>query len=74
MCTIQVVSARACAYQFLPYDSSGINSFGKRIVQADGCLHSEQIGTLFISVGGLEGGLRVGGSGLNLTRDCQGIF
>ena len=72
MCTIQVVSARACAYQFLLFRA--FNLFGKRTVQADGCLHSEQIGTLFISVGGLEGGLRVGGSGLNLTRDCQGIF
>jgi len=56
-----VVSVRVCAYQFLTYNSSGINSFGKRTVQPDGCLHSEQIDTLFISVGGQEGGLREGG-------------
>ena len=30
---------------------------GKRTVQADSCLHSEQIYTLFISVGGQKGGL-----------------
>jgi hypothetical protein len=28
-----------------------------RAVQADSCLHSEQIETLFISVGGQEGGV-----------------
>jgi len=73
-----VVSARACAYQFLPYNSSGINLFGKRTVQADSCLHSEQIDTLFISVGGQEGGLEGGGAfwagGPRLTRECQDIF
>ena len=52
LCTKQVASARACTYQFLPYYSSGIKLFGKGTVQADSCLHSEQIDTLFISVGG----------------------
>ena len=61
LCTKQVVSARACAYQFLPYNSSGNNLFGEKTVQADGCLHSEQIDTLFISVGGQEGGFGEGG-------------
>jgi hypothetical protein len=55
LCTKQVVSARACANQFLPYigySSSGIALFGMRNVQADSCLNSEQNGTLFIYVGG----------------------
>ena len=56
LCTKQVVSARACANQFLPYSSSGIALFGIRTVQADSCLNSEQIDTLFISLGGQEGG------------------
>jgi hypothetical protein len=51
LCTKQVVSARACANQFLPYSSSGIALFGMRTVQADSCLNPEQIDTLFISVG-----------------------
>jgi len=54
-CTEQEVSARACANQFLPCSSSGIAIFGMRTVQADSCLNSEQIDTLFISVGGQEG-------------------
>jgi hypothetical protein len=45
-----------------------------RTVQADGCLNSEQIDTLFISVGGQEGGLG-GGSfwagGPEITRVCR---
>jgi len=52
-----VVSARACAYQFLPYSSSGITLFDMRVVQADSCLDFEQIDTLFLSVGGQEGSL-----------------
>ena len=56
LCTKQVVSARACANQCLPYRSSGIALFGMRTVQADSCLHSKQIDTLFVSVGGQEGG------------------
>jgi len=67
-CTKQVVSARACAYQFLPYNSSGINLFGKRTVQADSCLHSEQINTLFYSVGGQEGG-----GGCHLGPEAQSL-
>jgi hypothetical protein len=55
LCTKQVVSGRACANQFLPYSSSGIALFGMRTVQADSCLNSEQIDTLFISVGGQKG-------------------
>jgi hypothetical protein len=51
LCTKQVVSARTCANQFLPYSSSGIALFDMRTVQADSCLNSEQIDTLFISVG-----------------------
>ena len=52
-----MVSARACTYQFLPYNFSGIKLFGMKTVQADSCLNSEQIDTLFTSVGGQEGGL-----------------
>jgi hypothetical protein len=55
LCTKQVVSARACVNQFLPYSSSCIALFGMRTVQADSCLNSEQIDTLFISVVGLGG-------------------
>jgi hypothetical protein len=55
LCTKQVVSARACANQFLPRSSSGIALVGMRTVQADSCLNSEQIDTLFTSVGGQEG-------------------
>ena len=61
LCTKQVVSARACTYHFLPYNSSGINLFGKRTVQTDSCKFSEQIDTLFISVGCQE--WRFGGGG-----------
>jgi len=61
LCTKQVVSARACANLVLPHSSSGIISFGMRTVQADSCLHSEQIDTLLISVGGQEGGFGGGG-------------
>ena len=61
LCTKQVVSARACANQFFPYSSSGIALFCVRTVQADSCLDSEQIDTLFISVGGQEGVLGGGG-------------
>jgi len=38
-----VVSSKACAYQFLPYNSSGIKSSGKRTVQTESCLIYEQI-------------------------------
>ena len=48
LCTKQVVSARVCANQFLPYSSSGIALFGMKTVQADSCLNSEQNGTVFI--------------------------
>jgi len=50
-----------CAYQVLPYSLSGIALFGMRTVQADSCLNSEHIDTLFISVGGQEGGWGGGG-------------
>ena len=40
---------------------AGIAISGIRTVQADSCLISEQIDTLFISVGGKEGGLGGGG-------------
>ena len=63
LCTKQVVSARACTYQDLPYNSSGINLFGMRTVQADSCLNSEQIDTLFFNVRGQEGGVWGGGGG-----------
>ena len=65
LCTKQVVGAKACANQFLPYSSSGIALFGMRNVQADSCLNSEQIDTLFISVGGQEWGF---GGGDHLGR------
>ena len=47
---------------------------GKRTVQADSCLHSEQIDTLFISVGGQEGVWRIWAGGPKFTRDCQRTF
>jgi len=60
LCTKEVVSARVCANLFLPNSSSGIALFGMRTVQADSCSNSEQIDTLFISVGVRKG---VGGGG-----------
>jgi hypothetical protein len=47
---------------------------GKRTVQADSCLHSEQIDTLFISVGGQEGsgdGKSFWAGGPKFTHYCQ---
>jgi len=55
----QVVSVIACANQFCPLNSSGIKLSGKRTVQTDSCLNSEQNGTLLISVGVRKG---VGGA------------
>ena len=77
LCTKQVVSARACTNQFLPYSSSGIASFGVRTVQADSCSNSEQIDTLLL-VWGFSKGVLGGGSfwagGPKFTRDCHGCF
>jgi len=53
------------AYQVLHISLSGIALYGMRTVQADSYLNSEQIDTLFISVGGQEG---LGGGGVNLGR------
>ena len=79
LCTKEVVSARVCANLFLPNSSSGIALFGMRTVQADSCSNSEQIDTLFISVGvrkGVGGG--GGGSfwagGPEFIRACQDLF
>ena len=69
-----MVSARACANQFLPCSSSGIAIFGMRTVQAYSCLNSEQIDTLFISVGGQEGGLFGGWTGGTLSSSGLFIF
>ena len=73
-----MVSARACANQFLPCSSSGIALFGMRTVQADNCLNSEQIDTPFINVGGQEGGFGGGVSiwagGPKNAHDCHGFF
>ena len=78
LCSEQVVSARACANQFLPCSSSGIAIFGMRTVQADSCLNYEQIDILFISVGGQGGGLGGGGAfwagGPEFTRVCHVFF
>jgi len=77
LCTKQVVSARACACQFLPYSSSGVKSSGKISVQTDSCLNSDQFYTLFISVvvskGGLVGGAFLTG-GPKYTNDCQEFY
>ena len=40
-----------------------LHYFGMRTMQAHSCLNSEQIDTLFISVGGQEGGLKGGWRG-----------
>jgi len=48
-----------------------------RIMQADRCLNSKQIDTLFISVGGQERGLGGGvfwAGGPKFTRDCHFFF
>ena len=50
------VQERAQTNYLLPYCSSGNALFGLITVQADSCLNSEQIDTLFISVGGQEEG------------------
>ena len=55
LCTKQVVSARACANQFLPCSSSGIALFGMKTVQADSCLNSEQIATFLLMWGVRKG-------------------
>jgi hypothetical protein len=55
LCTEQVISARACANQFLPYNSLGVKLIGMRSVQEDSCYKFEPTDTLFISVGGQEG-------------------
>ena len=71
-----MVNARACAYQCLPYNSSGIILVDTRTMQADSCLNFEQIDTLLISVGGQEGGLGGGvilGQRPKLTRDCHDL-
>ena len=76
LCTKQVVDARACANQFLPHNFSCIKLIDTRTVQADSCLNSEQIDTLFINVWGQEGGLGGGAfwvGGPKLTCDCHGI-
>ena len=65
-----VVSARACTNQFLPCSSSSTALFGMRTVQADNCLNSGQIDTLFISVGGQEGGLGGGGGHFGPKVSC----
>jgi hypothetical protein len=70
LCTKQVVSARACVNQFLPYSLSGIALFGMRTVQADSCLNSDRIDTLFISVRGQEGAL---GGGCHFRSDVQNL-
>ena len=68
-------SARACTYHFLPYNSSGIDLFGMRTVQADSCFNSEQIGTLLlvwgVRKGALEGGWSIWAKGPKFTRNCQ---
>jgi hypothetical protein len=78
LCTEQVVNARACANQFLPCSSSGIAVFGTRTVQAVSCLSSEQIDTLFISVGGQEGfgegGGYIGPEAQNLHMYVRNFF
>ena len=66
LCTKQVVSARACANQVLPYISSGIALIGMTTVQADSCLNSEQIKPFSLVWGCQEGGL--GGGGVILGR------
>jgi len=52
-----------CAQTSCPCNSSGVAIFGMRTVHADSCLNSEQIDTLFISVGVGKGFLGGGGVG-----------
>ena len=68
-----MVSARACANQFLPCSSSGIALFGMRTVQAGRCLNSEQIDTLLMSVGGQKGGLGGGQFGPEAQKMHVGV-
>ena len=53
---------------FLSYSLSGIALSGIRTVQAHSCLNSEQIDTLFISVGGQQGGF---GGGRHFGPEAQ---
>ena len=72
-----MVSARAYANRFLPYSSSGLALFGMCAVQADSCLSSEQIDTLFIVWGVKKGGLGGGAfwaGGPKTARGCQEIL
>jgi hypothetical protein len=66
-----------CDHQFLPYSSSGITLLGMRTVQAGSCLNSEQIDTLFVSVGfrkGVEGGGAFWAGGPKNAHDCHEYF
>jgi len=65
MCTKRMVSARACANQFLPYSSSGIALFGMTTVQADSCLILSRLTPFLLVWGVRKGGL---GGGFNLGR------
>jgi len=70
LCTKQVISARACANQCLPYSSSVIALFGMRTVQADSCSNSEQVDTLLLVWGVRKG---VGGGGGHLGPEAQNL-
>jgi len=48
--------ARASASQFLPHNSAASQSFVLLNMQLDACLKKEQIGTIFVWAGALEGG------------------
>jgi len=78
ICALNRWSVQECVQtKFLPCSSSGIAIFGMITVQANSCLNSEQIDSLFISVGGQEGGLGGGvfwAGGPNFTRVCHKLF
>ena len=70
-----MVSARACANQFLPCSSSDIAIFGIITVQADSCLNSKQIDTLLISEeGGLGGGCHFGPEAPKMHMTVRSLF
>ena len=79
ICALNKWSVQECAQtSFFAVNSSGIAIFGMRTVQAVSCLSSEQIDTLFISVGGQEGfgegGGYIGPEAQNLHMYVRNFF
>jgi len=68
----QVTCAWASVSQFLPHNSTTLQFKVLMGMQMDAFLKNEQIGTLFVWVGALEGGLGGGGpSGVSIPKSIR---